>query len=810
MRTRSELRGRWRSTLLIVLLIGITGGVALTAAAGARRTDTAYPRFLEANNASDFLVSAFEVGHGLYSDIARLPEVAQTGVVDGVPYFYLPGPKHAADPTVQFVASDDGKAGYSIERLHMLSGRAPRPDRADEVAVTRAFQQRFHVGPGDQIRMVQISPASGRTVFDTQGRPMTRTFTVTGVEVTFDEVIPIAPNDAYPQVFGTPALAHPFAARGQLDYDGTLVRLRPGASPARFRADVERLVRRHPEAGGHLVADEFDHHARVQRAIRPEALALAIFALLTAIAGLLAIAQILSRRIFLDASDYPTLRSLGMSEQQLVAVGAIRGTVVAIGGGILAVLIAFLASPLMPIGPARIAEPNPGFELNVAILGVGFVVILLSIVGVGALAGWRAARSAGTTLGTAEVVGADRPSRVAAHATKAGLGPSVVSGVRFALEPGRGHTAVPVRTAMVGLVVAIAAVTGSLTFGTNLSRLVSTPGEYGRTWDIDLDTGFGGIPRSKIMAVFGGDPDVAAFAGGDYSQATIGDLQVPVAGLDALEGSVTPTIIEGRGPQNQDEIALGGKTLRQLGASIGDQLDVELTGMRHHMRVVGKAVFPSLGQGSFNPTGLGEGALTQGSVIRSPYFPANTYAFVVARFDPGVDTAAAIRRLGSRVSAAKLCPTDQECEFRTVQLPAELTTYAGIKTVPLVLALLLIAMGVAVTVHTLVTSVQRRRRDLATLKTIGFVRHQVLTTVMSQGSVFALIGLALGIPLGVVAGRWAWTAFAEQLGVPPSPVVPLVVVGIAVPATLLLAILAAALPGRAAARTHPALVLRTE
>jgi ABC-type antimicrobial peptide transport system permease subunit len=81
---------------------------------------------------------------------------------------------------------------------------------------------------------------------------------------------------------------------------------------------------------------------------------------------------------------------------------------------------------------------------------------------------------------------------------------------------------------------------------------------------------------------------------------------------------------------------------------------------------------------------------------------------------------------------------------------------------------------------------------------------------MSQGSVFALIGLALGIPLGVVAGRWAWTAFAEQLGVPPSPVVPLVVVAIAVPATLLLAILAAALPGRAAARTHPALVLRTE
>jgi MacB-like periplasmic core domain/FtsX-like permease family len=438
------------------------------------------------------------------------------------------------------------------------------------------------------------------------------------------------------------------------------------------------------------------------------------------------------------------------------------------------------------------------------------VVILLSIVGVGALAGWRAARSAGTALGAAEVAGADRPSRVAARATKAGLAPSVVSGVRFALEPGRGRTAVPVRTAVIGLVVAIAAVTGSLTFGKNLSSLVSTPTEYGRTWNADLDTGFGGMPRSKIAAVFSGDPDVAAFAGGDYAQSTIGGRQVPLVGLDAIQGSVSPTIIKGRPPQAPDEIALGGKTLRQLGDGLGDSVEIRVNGAPQRMQIVGQAVFPSLGQGSFNPTGLGEGALTTASVIRSPYYPPNTYAFVVVRFRPGVETSAAIRRLAQRVRASRLCPIDQQCTFRTVQLPAELTTYAGIRTVPIILALLLIAMGVAVTVHTLVTSVQRRRRDLATLKTIGFVRSQVMTTVTSQASVFALIGLALGIPLGIAAGRWAWTAFANQLGVPPSPIVPLFIVGIAVPVTLLIANLAAALPGRAAARTSPAVVLRTE
>jgi putative ABC transport system permease protein len=436
-------------------------------------------------------------------------------------------------------------------------------------------------------------------------------------------------------------------------------------------------------------------------------------------------------------------------------------------------------------------------------------VILLSIVGVAALAAWRAARAAGTALGTAEVAGADRPSRVAARATRAGLAPSVVSGVRFALEPGRGRTAVPVRTAMIGLVVAIAAVTGSFTFGTNLSRLVGTPAEYGRTWNVDLDTGFGAMPRGAIANVFGKDPDVAAFAGGKYAQATIDGVQVPAVGLDPLRGSIAPTIIRGRAPDDAREIALGAKTLRELQASLGDVVGVTIDGKHYSMRVVGQAVFPSMGQGSFNPTGLGEGALTVGSAM-STFSGPGTYSFVLARFRPGIAPLAAVGRLDARVVAAKLCPVDQQCGFRTSQLPAELATYKDIKTVPLVLALFLILMGIAVTVHTLVTSVQRRRRDLATLKTIGFVRPQVMTTVTSQASVFALIGLALGIPLGIAAGRWAWTAFADQLGVPPSPIVPLVLVAIAVPVTLLLAIAAAALPGRSAARTSPAVVLRTE
>lgn len=53
---RADLRLRWRAMLGQALLTGLIGGIVLTAAAGARRTDTAYPRLLRWANAASVLV----------------------------------------------------------------------------------------------------------------------------------------------------------------------------------------------------------------------------------------------------------------------------------------------------------------------------------------------------------------------------------------------------------------------------------------------------------------------------------------------------------------------------------------------------------------------------------------------------------------------------------------------------------------------------------------------------------------------------------------------------------------------------------
>jgi ABC-type lipoprotein release transport system permease subunit len=145
-----------------------------------------------------------------------------------------------------------------------------------------------------------------------------------------------------------------------------------------------------------------------------------------------------------------------------------------------------------------------------------------------------------------------------------------------------------------------------------------------------------------------------------------------------------------------------------------------------------------------------------------------------------------------------------------VQRPAEIVNYRSMGTMPAILAGGVAAGAVAALGLALVASVRRRRRDLALLKTLGFTRRQLAATLAWQSTVVAVMGLVVGIPLGIAVGRWLWIAFASELSAVPYPVVPAGEVALAAVAALALANLVAALPGRSAARTPAALLLRAE
>jgi ABC-type antimicrobial peptide transport system permease subunit len=110
----------------------------------------------------------------------------------------------------------------------------------------------------------------------------------------------------------------------------------------------------------------------------------------------------------------------------------------------------------------------------------------------------------------------------------------------------------------------------------------------------------------------------------------------------------------------------------------------------------------------------------------------------------------------------------------------------------------------------LLTGVRRRRRDLAVLKTLGLSRGQVLRLVAWQAGAFGCVALLAGLPLGVLAGRQAWAAFANAAGIVPAPDIPMALILLTIPVTLLIAVLIALWPGWRAARLRPAAVLWTE
>ncbi len=93
---------------------------------------------------------------------------------------------------------------------------------------------------------------------------------------------------------------------------------------------------------------------------------------------------------------------------------------------------------------------------------------------------------------------------------------------------------------------------------------------------------------------------------------------------------------------------------------------------------------------------------------------------------------------------------------------------------------------------------------------LGFTGRQLAATVAWPATVTALVGIAVGVPLGMATGRWLWVLFARQVFVVSRPVVPLLQVGAIVVRGFVLANLFAVGPGQVAARTRAALALRRE
>ena len=795
---RLELRRRWRSLAVLALLIAFASTTVLASVAGARRGDSAVSRVLAVTSPADVTVLPNTPGFD-WGAIRALPEVealttfpVSSFQVDGIP-----------DAAVGFPVADT-EGLRTIERPVVLAGRLPDQTREDEVVVTRRFLTTFHKRVGSVLTLRLFSPGqvddgSAKSDSPPRGTGPTVAARIVGVILSpwYSDTIghggTLVPTAAL-------YLNHPadFMGTSHQGYINALVRLDGGEQAIpRFRADLDRVTGR-TDIDVWDNADFARHQAKVDTF---ESRSLLGFGIAALIAALFLIGQSVVRYTSATVGDLQTLRAVGMGNR-LSLIAASAGPVLAsVVGSTLGFAGAVLASRWMPIGAAALYEPHPGIAIDWAVLGTGWALAPLAVGAASCAAAWIA-------LAAARAKALPRRSAVAVAVAKAGLPVPIVLGTRFALEPGRGRTAVPVRPALLGATIGVLGVLAALTFSAAVSDAAHHPARFGQTYQLEAFFGlnsqdFG--PSGPVLAKIAADPAMTGVNDSRIAVAQSGVSSVTTYTFNPVGGKALSVVtLSGRLPRSADEILLAPGSAKALNADVGSR--VTLTGYnhaRHSFTVSGTGFVP---QGSHNNYDAGAWATPAGySALFGDFFK-----FHVAEFSlrPGTDVDAVVARV--QKSVAPLLPKGEQVGLGPSMPLDQIAEVQDVAVLPLFLGGFLLLLAAGAVGHALATAVRRRRHDVAVLRALGMTRRQSRLVVVVQASVLALVGLLFGIPLGLALGRVLWRQVAADTPLAYHPPLALPALLLATPLALLLANLLAAWPGHRAARLHIGNTLRTE
>lgn len=808
---RAEGRRRWASWLAIAALIALVGGTVLTGASAARRTDAAFPAYL----------SRYGYDAEVYSSAPTIPtKVLHLANVQFVRQerFILTG-----NVTVggQLVPSNDFTLlalprDATTDLVKLVSGRLPRT--GDEAAIGYAMQQQYHLRLGSTIPIPLYAPWQREEVFESSGTPTphgpTARLHVVGVVAgvtDFPSSTPIYSvyvSRGFDQTAGSHSLA---AALG-------FVRLAHGAADVpRLTYDVNHVV----VPGGFVGVEAIDGlSGAIEGSIRPQATGWWLFALFALLSGLALVGQALSRQSIEERESYPTLSAIGYRPAQLFGIGIARATAVGLVGAVGALLVATALSPVTPVGEARIAAPQHGVVVDPVVFLLGGLAVVALTVLLGALPAWRASQVKRLRQRRDRAVGSGT-SRVVGALGRTGAPPSVLVGVRHALERGRGRSSVPVATALVGTAAAVVALVAASVFGASLSTLVATPRLYGQDVQVVM-SGFSGQFAKSIGARLKSDPAATAVTAALIGKfVTVNGVSVSSTIVLPLKGPMVFSLVQGRDPTGTGEAALGTQTMRAAGLHVGSIASVSVitpSGVTKtgHFKVVGSMAFPPV---LSNGGGLGVGAVVPLAGVTAFLCPPGSgEPSCISKFNPQIfnpnftNWGVAVRVAPDAAGRATAASLERRYApfLQALTVPTNLVNFGQAVNFPALLGITLAVFGAATLAHLLLVSASRRRREFALLKVLGFVRRQVRVAVSWQATTVAVVGLVVGIPLGLVVGNLAWKAFASNLGAVPLTVVPVGLVALVGGGVLILGNLLALAPGSFAARSRPAAALREE
>ena len=659
-RLSARFRRRRSGYLSVVILIAMVGGLALASVAGARRTESSFPAYVASSNPSAIeMISTYDdpglgIKNGynpqLATTIAHLPFVrrATTSIIfDG--NINIPGIKglhphvRAGESPATFVGSLNGEFS-SVDRAVLVSGRLANPRRVGEAVMNRQAAEEMGLHVGSTIQIPFYTDAQTKNVSSYSQLP--KPFRIVSVKMV-GEIIPLggviqSDIDALgsADVIFSPALTRalaPMCATGT----ETNLQLTAGGGATSVLREVNRVDADAAQFGEGRTSQFIP---AVQQAIEPEAVALAVFGAIALLATFLIAALMIGRVLRIGSEETSTLRALGANPSMMLGdqlLGVLAAIVV---GSLLAVVIAVALSPLTPLGPVRPVYPHPGIAFDWVALGFGLLILVIALGGLSVLTARREVRQNSSSWASRFPT---RESNVVRSIANSGLSLSTVTGVRFALEPGGGRNAAPVRSAIVGSILAVFVLTTTVTFGASLNGLVSHPALYGWNWNYALLSSFAGAenyPGPQTATFLNRDHDVQAWSGAWFSSAKINGQ--PVEFLAEHPGaSVAPPLLSGHGLEEPNQIVLGSTTLARLRLHLGDTVNFRAGSAKPvQLRVVGTATMPALTDG----LGMGSGAIAASSIFPAAFLNIQSSQIpgpnaILVRIKNGVGAATAYR-----------------------------------------------------------------------------------------------------------------------------------------------------------------------
>jgi hypothetical protein len=799
---RLEVRRRWRSLLVLALLVALATATVLAAAAGARRGQSAFDRLWASTLPATVTVLLNQPGFD-WNKVRALPEVASLSefpVTFGFSLDCCPDVSTGFPPI-------GPELTRTMERPAMEAGRLPNPGRADEIIASPQFLAANHKAIGDTVTLHLATPQQANDGFDGSTGPP-RGPRVKARIVGVGRGAWFSANSDGPgnggSVQASPALFGHYRAdilgtNGEA-YINALIRLKGGeaAIPA-FRADLARVT-------GRSDIDVWNNRetlgAQLVRITGYEAACLLAFALAALVAALFLVGQSVARYTSATVADLQVLQAVGMTPRQAVASATAPPLLAAAAGSTLGVAAAVVASRWMPIGYASYSEPHPGISADWLILGPGWVLAPLLVAA-------GAATAAALALSASRRRATPRRSSVAAAAAAAGLGVPVVVGARFALEPGRGRAAVPVRPALLGAVAGILGVLAAFTFSAGVSDAAANPARFGQTWQLDTFLGFSGHdigPARQVLQAVAADPDVTGVDDARVGGAQSGQVSVESFTYDAVAGKRIPAVLtSGRMPSAPDEIVLAPTTAGEMHVATGSVVRLTGAAKPRALTVTGIGFVPP---GPHNDYDIGAWLTPAGydRLFGGAHFAFKFHLAAIA-LRPGADPQAVAHRLTVKARAIK---GGKAFSFEVTPPPPIIQAVKDVAVLPLALSVFLAVLAVGAVGHALSIAVRRRRHELAVLRALGLTRWQSRLVIGTQATLLAIIGLAFGIPLGIALGRILWHAAANTMPLAYNTPWALLALLLITPVALVAANLLATWPARRAARLRTGQILRTE